>query len=91
MQTEALEGDFDLVIFLEKNNNSKNHTAELSEYRRDCCACYAHFGEKADSENEQRVKDDIDHSTQKLEQHRVNHIAGRLQHLFDHHLNGGEK
>ena len=74
-----------------KNNNGKNHAAELTEHSRYRRARHAELGEKADAENKQRVKNDIYDRAQKLKQHRIDHVAGRLQGLFDHDLNYREQ
>ena len=49
-----------------------------------------HLRERADAEDHQRVEDDVDDRTGQALQHRDDHVAGRLLHLFTHHRDHDE-
>ena len=82
-----LARELDLMCFGKQHDHSEQHSAELAENRSYRRAADAHFGERADTENQQRVKDNIDYRAEHLEQHRVYHISRCLQGFFNHHLN----
>ena len=69
--------------FQENYQKCKNHTAKLTEYRCNSCSRNTEFRERTYTENQERVKNNINYRSRELKQHWENHIARSLQSFFD--------
>ena len=75
-----------LVLCLEESEEGERHGGNLTDDRRDCRAGNPHLRAAEEPEDHDRVQNDIDNAAQSLHQHRPDHVAGGLQHLFNRDL-----
>lgn len=83
IETEMPEMDVHVVLLAEHDIDGKNHGENLPDDRRDRRAQHPELREEADAEDEQRVEDDVRHRTHEHKEHWVNHVARRLERLFE--------
>ena len=73
-------------IIFEIEENCQTGGDNLTDYRCDGCACDAELRRPAQTENQNRIKNNIDDGTQSLCTHGKNCAAGRLQNALKGHL-----
>ena len=78
----TLKGQVDPLIAVHVEPEGKRSRKNLSENGCDCRTGNAHLRERADSEDQKRVKNNVEDCTGRLRNHCKRSISGTCQHLF---------
>ena len=70
----------------ENDHRADHHAAKLSGDRRDRRSCDFQARSAEQSEDQDRIQNDVDHCAGQAADHRSDHVSGRLQDLFKYDL-----
>lgn len=79
IEAHFFERQVDIRIFARIVENAEDHRDDLSEDGRDSCSGNAHLRETEQTENQDRIEDDVEDRAESLRDHIVKGQSGRLQ------------
>ena len=84
---KAVDSDGNLLFRKKQHPECQKHGKAVPADGGDRSPPYPHCRERADSENQKRIKDKIEHDSCDLKPHGGQHISGGLYHFLDGNMN----